>query len=344
MPDVPATGAGDARAGSDPSSPLLEVEDLEVRFFTEEGSVKAVNGVSFGVSPGETVGIVGESGAGKSVTAQSILRLVDSPGRITNGEIRFRGEDVRSYSTSELQELRGGSISMIFQDPQTYLNPVHTVGEQIAEAIRIHREPKKASARERAIEMLDRVGIADPSGRYDDYPHEFSGGMKQRVLIAIALSCDPDVLVADEPTTALDVTTEAQILRLISELSEEFDTAVIFITHDLSVVAELCDRAIVMYAGQIVEKAPVIDLFTDPHHPYTEGLLESIPAHVEPGERIDPIPGQMPDAENLPSGCAFHPRCKYAVEECRQAEPPLVERGDRANACYRYVDDVEVDE
>ena len=328
--------------GSDSS--LLEVDDLEIRFFTEEGVVKAVNDVSFDIKAGETVGLVGESGAGKSVTAQSILRLIDSPGRITDGEIRFRGDDVLSFSSSRLQEYRGGSVSMIFQDPQTYLNPVKTVGAQIAEAIRIHRDPDEASARERAIEMLDQVGIADPEGRYDDYPHEFSGGMKQRVLIAIALSCDPDILIADEPTTALDVTTEAQILRLISELSSEFDTAVIFITHDLSVVAELCDRAIVMYAGQVIEKSPVNALFADPLHPYTEGLLNSIPARMKPGERIDPIPGQMPDAENLPSGCAFHPRCPYAVEECKQSEPPLVEVGDRASACYREVEGVEVDE
>lgn len=323
---------------------VLSVDNLEIRFFTEEGVVRAVNDVSFEIAPGETVGIVGESGAGKSVTAQAILRLIDSPGRITDGEIRFRGEDVLSFSSSELQSYRGGSVSMIFQDPQTYLNPVHTIGDQIAEAIRIHREPDKASARERAIEMLDQVGIADPDGRYDDYPHEFSGGMKQRVLIAIALSCDPDILIADEPTTALDVTTEAQILRLISDLSEEFETAVIFITHDLSVVAELCNRAIVMYAGQVFEKSPVVDLFNDPLHPYTEGLLSSIPARMKPGERIEPIPGQMPDAGNLPSGCTFHPRCPYAVEECKQSEPPLVEEGDRASACYRQVDGVEVNE
>jgi peptide/nickel transport system ATP-binding protein len=328
---------------SNPGSPLLSVENLEVRFFTETGSVRAVNGVSFDVYPGETVGIVGESGAGKSVTAQALLRLVDDPGQITDGEIQFKGEDILSYSSEQLQDFRGGSASMIFQDPQTYLNPVHTIGEQITEAIKIHQETD-GSPKNRAIEMLDRVGIADPEGRYDDYPHEFSGGMKQRVLIAIALSCDPDLLIADEPTTALDVTTEAQILRLISNLSEEFDTAVIFITHDLSVVAELCNRAVVMYAGKIAEKAPVHDLFADPHHPYTEGLLSSIPANVKPDERIEPIPGQMPEGENVPTGCSFHPRCEYAVEECKQREPPLVEDGDRANACYRYVDDVEVNE
>jgi peptide/nickel transport system ATP-binding protein len=322
----------------------MTVEDLEIRFFTEGGVVKAVNGVSFDVMPGETVGLVGESGAGKSVTAQSLLRLVDDPGRITDGEIKFRGEDILSYDEQELQSYRGGSVSMIFQDPQTYLNPVYTVGEQIAEAVRIHQDAGRQEARDEATEMLERVGISDPEGRYDDYPHEFSGGMKQRVLIAIALSCDPDLLIADEPTTALDVTTEAQILRLISELSDEFDTSVVFITHDLSVIAELCDRAIVLYAGEIAEDSPVENLFDDPLHPYTEGLLDSIPARVDPGERIDPIPGQMPHSKDLPSGCKFHPRCPYAVEECRRKDPPLVDVDDRRAACYRFVDDVEVDE
>ncbi|WP_135827372.1 ABC transporter ATP-binding protein [Halorussus halobius] len=341
MNDSESSGRSAADSGADP---LVSVEDLEVRFFTEDGAVRAVNGVSFDVMPGETVGIVGESGAGKSVTAQALLRLIDDPGRVTDGRIRFRDKDVLSYSDSELQSYRGGSVSMIFQDPQTYLNPVYTVGEQIAEAVRIHQDADRQAAREEAVEMLDKVGIADPEGRYDDYPHEFSGGMKQRALIAIALSCDPDLLIADEPTTALDVTTEAQILRLISELSEEFDTSVVFITHDLSVVAELCDRAIVMYAGEVAEDSPVEALFDDPLHPYTEGLLDSIPARVGPGERIDPIPGQMPNSRNLPSGCRFHPRCPYAVEECRRHEPPLVDVDGRRAACYRFVDGVEVDE
>lgn len=331
-------------AGASTAEPLLSVESLEVRFFTDEGVVKAVNDVTFEVGTGEKVGIVGESGAGKSVTAMSLLRLIDSPGRITEGSIKFRGEDILSYSSEELQEFRGEKVSMIFQDPQSYLNPVYTIGEQIAEAIRIHQNADRETARDRAIRMLERVGISDPQGRFNDYPHEFSGGMKQRVLIAIALSCDPELLIADEPTTALDVTTEAQILRLIAELSEEFGTSVVFITHDLSVIAELCDRAIVMYAGEVAESSPVTDLFEDPMHPYSEGLLSSIPARVEPGERIKPIPGQMPDAIDLPAGCKYHPRCPYAVEHCRREEPPLVDIGDRAAACFKFVDSVEVDE
>lgn len=331
-------------ASSRQDDPLLTVDDLEIRFFTEQGVVKAVNGVSFNVKSGETVGLVGESGAGKSVTAESILRLIDDPGRVTDGEVKYRGENIFNYSKKELQSYRGGSVSMIFQDPQTYLNPVYTVGEQIAEAIRIHQDASRKDAKKETIDMLEKVGISNPEGRYDDYPHEFSGGMKQRVLIAIALSCNPDILIADEPTTALDVTTEAQILKLISNLSDEFNTAVLFITHDLSVIAELCDRVVVMYAGTVVENSPVEELFDSPLHPYTEGLLNSIPASVDIGERIKPISGQMPSAENFPTGCSFHPRCPYAVEECRQDEPPLVELDNRKARCYRFVDGVEVDE
>ena len=326
------------------SGPLLEVEDLEIRFYTAEGVVKAVNGVSFDIEKGETVGLVGESGAGKSVTGTSLLRLIEEPGQITDGSIRYRGEDMLEYSSRELRDYRGSDVGMIFQDAESHLNPVFTVGEQIAEAVEIHQDVGNSEARKRSIEMLRRVGISDPEERYDEYPHEFSGGMKQRVLIAIALSCDPDLLIADEPTTGLDVSTEAQILRLISELSSDFGTSVLFITHDLGVVAELCDRVIVMYAGEVVEDSPVADLFEEPLHPYTEGLLNSIPAAVGRDKRLEPIQGDVPNPLELPHGCSFHPRCPYAVEECRQYEPPLEqETDDRAVACFKFDDKVVFD-
>jgi peptide/nickel transport system ATP-binding protein len=330
---------------------LLEVEDLRTRFYTEDGVVRAVDGVSWSIEAGERFGVVGESGAGKSVASLSLMRLIDEPGRIEGGAIRFKGENLLELSESRMREIRGNEIAMIFQDPQTALNPVYTVGEQIAEAIRRHMDLEGDAVRERAVEMLDRVGIPDPADRYSDYPHQFSGGMQQRAVIAVALSCDPDLVIADEPTTALDVTIEAQILDLLRELSEEFDVAVQLITHDLGVVAEVCDRVMVMYAGKAVEKAPVEQLYYEPAHPYTVGLMGSIPRIGDDRERLDTIPGTMPDLVQLPPGCSFHPRCPYAEEVCTQQEPPLVdvETGrpaadhdpdEHAAACLEYTGDL----
>ncbi|WP_049922958.1 ABC transporter ATP-binding protein [Halopiger djelfimassiliensis] len=329
---------------------LLEVDDLTVSFYTEEGVVRAVDGLSYRVERGETFGVVGESGAGKSVTALSLLRLIEQPGRIESGEIRFKGEDILEMTDEEIRRIRGNEIAMVFQDAQTALNPVYTVGEQISEAIRHHLEYDKSEARERTIQLLDEVGIPEAEARYSDYPHQFSGGMQQRAVIAMALSCNPDLLVCDEPTTALDVTIEAQILDQIQELADEFDTAVQLITHDLGVVAEICDRVMVMYAGKPVEKAPVEDLYYDPKHPYTVGLMSSIPRVGDTRDRLRTIPGTMPDLSELPSGCSFHPRCPYAEESCARTEPPLLdpETGTPADetdsehtaACLEYTGDL----
>jgi peptide/nickel transport system ATP-binding protein len=304
---------------------LLEVRDLQTNFYTEDGIVQAVDGISYDVRRGERIGIVGESGAGKSAASLSLMGLIQEPGRIEGGEIRFKGEDVLEMSESRLRELRGGEISMIFQEPETALNPVYTVGEQISEAIREHLDYGEAGARERAIQLLDDVGIPDPEARYDDYPHQFSGGMQQRAVIAIALSCDPDLIIADEPTTALDVTIEAQILDLLRDLADEYDTAIQLITHDLAVVATMCDRVMVMYAGQVIEKAPATDLYYDPKHPYTVGLMSSIPRIGEERDRLAAIPGTMPDLVEVPPGCRFHPRCPYAERICTEKQPPLVD-------------------
>jgi peptide/nickel transport system ATP-binding protein len=397
---------------------LLEVEDLVTRFYTEDGVVNAVDGVSYAIDSGEKFAIVGESGAGKSVLSLSLMRLIDDPGQIEHGVIRFRSEETverlksefpegivdldslraehevepllerlladgvepsrlspadvapdataaelarevtlsdlvdRGYAarlgvvdddafivrdgaeeyvnvldapTAALRRIRGGSIAMVFQDPQTALNPVYTVGEQIAEAIRVHEDVTDEEAREQSIEMLERVGIPDPRDRFSDYPHQFSGGMQQRAVIAVALSCDPDLIIADEPTTALDVTIEAQILELLEELAEEFDTAIQLITHDLGVVAELCDRVMVLYAGEPVEKASVEELYYEPGHPYTVGLMTSIPRIGDERDRLDTIPGTMPDLVEVPPGCSFHPRCPFAEEACSRTEPRLVD-------------------
>jgi peptide/nickel transport system ATP-binding protein len=329
---------------------LLEVEDLTVNFYTEEGVVTAADDLSFHVDRGEKFGVVGESGAGKSVTALSLMRLIDRPGRIESGEIRFKGEDVLEMADSDVRSIRGNEIAMIFQDAQTALNPVYTVGDQIAEAVRHHLDYSDADARERAIRLLDKVGIPEAETRYSDYPHEFSGGMQQRAVIAMALSCDPDLLIADEPTTALDVTTEANILDEIEALADEFDTAVMLITHDLGVVAEICDRVMVMYAGKPVEKAPVEELYYDPKHPYTVGLMSSIPRIGDTRERLQTIPGTMPDLVEVPSGCSFHPRCPYAETACTRTEPGLVdtetgedvppESSAHAAACLAYTGDL----
>ena len=304
---------------------LLEVNDLTVEFYTPEGVVTAVDSLSYRVERGEKFGVVGESGAGKSVSALALLQLIDEPGRIESGEIRFEGEDLLELSEKEMQHIRGRKIAMIFQDAQTTLNPVYTVGEQIGEAMRHHLGYDTEEAKAETIELLDTVGIPDAASRYSDYPHEFSGGMQQRVVIAMALSCDPDLLIADEPTTALDVMTEAKILEELKELADEFDTAVQLITHDLGVIAEVCDRVMVLYAGQAVETAPVEDLFFDPTHPYTVGLMASIPRIGTGDERLQTISGTMPDLIQVPSGCSFHPRCPFVEEVCRLKEPPLVD-------------------
>jgi len=306
------------------TAPLLEVRNLHTVFDTDDGLVRAVNGVSFPVKSGETLGVVGESGCGKSVTAFSIMRLIPSPpGRITEGEIRFRGRDLLSLPEEEMRRLRGNDISMIFQEPMTALNPVYTVGDQIGEAVRVHRKVGKKEARERSLEMLEQVGIPSPRQRLDEYPHQLSGGMRQRVMIAMALACRPALLLADEPTTALDVTIQAQILDLLQRLQEEMGMSIVLITHDLGVVAEVADRVAVMYGGRVVEQAPVRELFASPKHPYTIGLLESIPRMSDDTERLRVIPGTVPPPVALPPGCTFHPRCPFRYERCVSAEPEL---------------------
>jgi oligopeptide/dipeptide ABC transporter ATP-binding protein len=304
--------------------PVLSVRDLQTHFFLEEGVVKAVDGVSFDVHPGETVGIVGESGCGKSVTALSILRLVASPpGRLVGGEILYKGRSLLGFSDSEMRSIRGNEISMIFQEPMTSLNPVYTCGNQIIEAVRLHQKVSKKEARNRAIEMLRLVGIPLPEQRVDEYPHQLSGGMRQRVMIGMALSCNPSVLIADEPTTALDVTIQAQILDLLNKLQKELGMAIILITHDLGVVAEVADHVVVMYGGKVVEHADVETLFEHTLHPYTGGLLASIPKLGEQVESLRVIPGVVPNPIDFPSGCTFHPRCHLAIDECARVEPQL---------------------
>ncbi|HEV2662844.1 MAG TPA: ABC transporter ATP-binding protein [Ktedonobacteraceae bacterium] len=318
---------------------LLEVNNLQTYFFTRGGVVKAVNNVSFVMKAGETLGVVGESGCGKSVTALSVMRLVaNPPGKIVGGEINFNGENILEKNQSELTALRGSKISMIFQDPMTSLNPVFTVGYQIAETVKRHRKDvSNDQAWKRAVEMLDLVRISDPKRRAKNYPHEFSGGMRQRVMIAIALSCNPQLLIADEPTTALDVTIQAQVLELMKGLSQEFNTAVMLITHDLGVVAGTCQHVNVMYAGHIIESAPVKQIFETPAHPYTVGLLQSIPRlHESRGSRLTPIAGQPPDLSNEPVGCPYAPRCPKVQNRCRQERPELmpVGRGEQVAACF----------
>ena len=305
--------------------PVLEVKNLQTHFFTDDGVVKAVNGVSFQVYPGETLGVVGESGCGKSVTALSILRLIASPpGKIVGGQILYKGKDLVTASEAEMRKIRGNEISMIFQEPMTSLNPVYTCGDQIMEAIRLHQKVSKREARSRAIEMLKLVGIPLPEQRVDEYPHQLSGGMRQRVMIAMALSCHPSVLIADEPTTALDVTIQAQILELLDRLQAELGMAIILITHDLGVVAEVADHVAVMYGGQIQEYADVETLFEKTTHPYTGGLLASIPTLGEQVERLRVIPGAVPNPVDFPPGCTFHPRCHLAVDDCKRIEPQLL--------------------
>ncbi len=307
-------------------SPLLEVDNLRVSFTTQDGVVGAVDGVSFDLAAGEVLAIVGESGSGKSVTAQTVIGLTRAPNATIGGAVRFDGKDLTQLNDRELQSIRGEHIAMVFQDPMTSLNPVYRVGDQITEMIRAHRDVSRAEARDRAVELLRTVGIPNPERRVHDYPHEFSGGMRQRVMIAMALSLEPEVLIADEPTTALDVTIQAQILRLLADLNAERDLAVVLITHDLGVVAEIADRVLVMYAGQVVEDASVEDIFYDPQHPYTWGLLGSLaPLDAPHHSRLPQIGGAPPSLLSLPPGCRFAPRCPHAFENCTQL-PPLETR------------------
>lgn len=306
---------------------LLRIEDLEIRYETDDGIVYALNGVSLHVDEGETLGLVGETGAGKTTLAKGILRLIQTPpGKIVNGKVYFDGKDILAMSDHDLHQVRGNAISMVFQDPMTSLNPVMTVGEQIEEVIAVHNSNlSKEEIRERAIAMLKRVGIS--ADRIDEYPHQFSGGMKQRVIIAIALACNPKLLLADEPTTALDVTIQAQVLDMIRKLKTEMNTAMILISHDLGVVAQTCDRVAIIYAGRIVETGNLRDIYKNPKHPYTIGLLDSIPSLTKDVKRLKPIKGLMPDPTALPPGCPFAPRCNYATAACSEAVPDLADRG-----------------
>jgi oligopeptide/dipeptide ABC transporter ATP-binding protein len=311
--------------------PFLEVKNLKTYFYTEDGVVKAVDGVDFHVFPGEVMGLVGESGCGKSVTSLSIMRLISAPGKIVEGEIIFDGKDLLKYTEEQMVHMRGNRISMIFQQPQTALNPVFKVGDQIAEVLDIHQSLGKEAGRARAVELLKMVGIPEPERRAEAFPHELSGGMAQRVMIAMALACVPDLLIADEPTTALDVTIQAQILDLMHDLREKIGTSIILITHDLGVIAEMAERVAVMYAGRIVEQSSVETLFEKPMHPYTQGLIGSIPILGKIKERLEVIPGSVPNLVNLPPGCRFAPRCKARLEHnlavCSEKEPELLEVG-----------------
>jgi peptide/nickel transport system ATP-binding protein len=302
---------------------LLEVNDLKTYFRTDDGVVKAVDGVSFSIEKGQTLGIVGESGSGKSVTCLTIMGLNAKRNTITSGEALFKGEDLLSMKSDRLRELRGADIAMIFQDPMTSLNPVHKIGTQLGEAMRLHQDVTKKTARARALELLKAVGIPRAEQRIDDYPHQFSGGMRQRVMIAMALVNNPDLLIADEPTTALDVTTQAQILNLLEQLQAEFGSAIVMITHDLGVVAEIADDVVVMYAAEVAEKGGVDEIFKRPHHPYTWGLLGSLPRLDADVERLVQIQGQPPSLLNPPAGCRFHPRCPYVMNICKSVDPPL---------------------
>ena len=316
---------------------LLEVKDLRTYFYTDAGVVRAVDGVSYDLNQGETLGLVGESGCGKSVSALSILRLIaNPPGKIVGGEILFEGKDLLKASEEEIRDIRGNQIAMIFQEPMTSLNPVLTIGLQIGEALELHRKMNKTEAREEIIRLLKMVGIPDPERRINDYPHQFSGGMRQRVMIAMALSCNPKLLIADEPTTAVDVTIQAQLLEVVKELTSKLGTAVILITHNLGVVARHVNRMAVMYAGRIVEQGPAAEVYAHPQHPYTIGLLASVPRLDKPRkERLVPIDGQPPNLIYLPPGCSFVPRCSYRMEICSKERPELRPVGDRHyTACW----------
>ncbi|PSP74050.1 ABC transporter ATP-binding protein [Halobacteriales archaeon QS_3_64_16] len=333
------TGAND-RSGQT----VLSVSDLRTAFFTEKETVRAVDGSSFDVRAGETVGIVGESGSGKSVTARSIMGLVDSPGQVLEGSsIRFKGEELTELSQKEYRRIRGGRIAMVFQDPLTSLNPVYTVGNQIKEALRLHQDLRGSEATEVAVDLLESVSIPDARRRLTEYPHQFSGGMRQRAVIAMALACEPDLLICDEPTTALDVTIQAQILELLGDIQDERDLAIVFITHDMGVIAEIADRVNVMYAGEIVESAPVEELFANPRHPYTRGLLESIPGRHPDEEQLRTIEGDVPTPNEPATYCRFAPRCPKAFEDCTAVHPVSVSVNETAEdhtaSCLLYPED-----
>lgn len=326
-----------------PDEALLEVKNLRTTFYTQDGPVHAVDNVSFNVRRGEALALVGESGCGKSVTAMSVMRLVAPPGKISGGEIRFKGRNLADLSENDMRHVRGNDIAMVFQEPMTSLNPVFKIGAQVAEAIRIHQKVSKREAWKMAGDMLELVSIPDPIKRLDDYPHQLSGGMRQRVMIAMALSCDPELLIADEPTTALDVTIQAQIMELLANLQQKLGLAILLITHDLGVVAEFCKRVVVMYTGRVVEEAFVDDLFQRPAHPYTRGLLKSLPsvqhASGETPNRLPTIKGMVPPITNLPSGCKFNPRCPDVMDICLGREPALMVVGEGQSArCYLHGD------
>ncbi|MFD2706401.1 ABC transporter ATP-binding protein [Salibacterium lacus] len=316
---------------------VLQIQDLQTSFFVDGGEVKAVDGVSLDIPKGKTVGIVGESGSGKSITSMSVMRLIRNPGRIKGGSINFNGEDLLQKTEKQMQKIRGNKISMIFQEPMTSLNPVYTIGQQISEVIQIHQGLSKKHALSKSVEMLELVGIPSPNDRVKQYPHELSGGMRQRVMIAIALACNPELLIADEPTTALDVTIQAQILELMNGLRKELGMSVILITHDLGVVAETCDYVAVMYAGQIVEYADVHTLFNNPKHPYTVGLMQSLPRHDMDQEELNVIEGNVPKPGEMPEGCRFAPRCPFASDICMNELPGLMETEDGNQVrCWVY--------
>lgn len=321
---------------------LVDIQHERLSFFTPAGEVKALNDVSIHLNDGEVLGIVGESGSGKSVTAYSLMGLTAYPGKLVGGTIDFNGHRINDLSEKEFRKIRGNEVSIIFQDPMTSLNPVYTIGNQIMEVILLHTDKNKEQARARAKELLELVGINEPEKRLKQYPHELSGGMRQRVMIAIALACEPKLLIADEPTTALDVTIQAQILDLIRGLNEQMNTSVLFITHDLGVVSELCDTVIVMYTGRIVEKAPVRELFSDPKHPYTVGLMSAIPRITKDRPPLETIEGVVPNPTEQISGCSFWPRCPHATEQCKQGEPSVVQLSEeRQVRCWLYADAAE---
>jgi len=315
---------------------LLEISDLRTYFFTEAGVVKALDGISLEVDKGQTVGLVGESGSGKSVTAQSVLRIVPRPGRVVDGSIKFEGEELLSKPENEMRKLRGRKMAIVFQDPTTSLNPVYTVGKQLTDILMLHRELTKADASKRALSLLERVGIQEPEKRLNAYPHELSGGMKQRVAIARALSCEPTLLFADEPTTNLDVTIQAQVLELLGQLQKELGMTMVMITHDMGIIADMTRRVTVLYAGKVMEVADTPAIFNSPRHPYTEALLKAVPS-VRQTRALEVIPGNIPNLIELPAGCVFHPRCKYAKDICTKDEPPLEKVGDgHYTACHLW--------
>jgi oligopeptide transport system ATP-binding protein len=344
MSDSEWEGSQDEYVGFDPNAEhLLDVRDLHVEFPTDYGVVRAVNGLSYTLDRHETLAILGESGSGKSVSALAVMGIIESPGRIPKGEVLLHGVDLLKLSERKLRDLRGERIAMIFQDALTALNPVYSVGWQIAEMFRKHRGLGKSEAFDRAVELMERVRIPNARNRVKDYPHQFSGGMRQRVMIAMALALDPDVLIADEPTTALDVTVQAQIMKLLADLQAETGMGLILITHDLGVVAEVCDNVNVMYAGRVMERAPIDQLYGNPAHPYTLGLMHSIPRADRKGQPLDPIPGQPPNLARIPSGCEFHPRCSFRQDICTTVEPPLFDiNGQRGSACHFWKEVVSV--